>query len=109
MVGQALFRFTVLLYAEPSTDSHELFVNDFADLKGTERVHQMQHIARRGLERMERQASSKVSEGVGKVIDVVQISKEFIGNALQSCPPAALAWAGVCLIILPVSSPQTML
>ncbi|KAK3316963.1 hypothetical protein B0H66DRAFT_605233 [Apodospora peruviana] len=28
--------------------------------------------------------------------------KEFVGSALAASPPASLAWAGVCLVILPV-------
>ena len=52
---------------------------------------------------MEDQGSSKFVAGVGKVVELVKTSKDFIGSALQSCPAASLAWAGVCLLVLPVS------
>ena len=39
---------------------------------------------------------------VEPVISVVEWSKEYIGGAVESSPPASIAWAGVCLL-LPVS------
>lgn len=63
----------------------------------------MQQAAKRGLNKMEDQGASKVIEGAQQAITLIQKSKDFIGGALQSCPPASLAWAGVCLIVLPVS------
>jgi len=47
--------------------------------------------------------------GVSQVVELATTSKEFIVDALKSCPPASLAWAGVCLIVLPVSFPRNML
>jgi hypothetical protein len=63
----------------------------------------MQKAAKRGLEKMKDQGSSKVIEGAQEAVNLIKKSKDFIGGALQSCPPASLAWTGVCLILLPVS------
>lgn len=68
-----------------------------------ERVKKMQLIADRGLEKMGRQESSRILQGVGDVITLVDKSKDFIGQALKNCESASLAWAGVCLLVLPVS------
>jgi hypothetical protein len=44
-----------------------------------------------------------VAEQIRKTILVVLSAKDFIGSAVSAEPHAALAWAGVCLI-LPVST-----
>jgi len=87
-------------------DPHEEFSNLFTDLQGEERVKKMQEIAERGFERMEKRASSNVSKGMTQVIKLVSNSKDFISEALKGCESASLAWAGVCLIVLPVSPPS---
>lgn len=43
-----------------------------------------------------------VKEQVGKIVRVIISAKDFIGAAISSDPHAALAWAGV-LVVLPVS------
>ncbi|RYP49408.1 hypothetical protein DL768_004881 [Monosporascus sp. mg162] len=79
----------------------ERFSNRFANLQGDQRCKEMQSIAQRGLKKMEEQGSSKFIAGIGRVIKLVDQSQQFIGTALQSCASASLAWAGVCLFVLP--------
>jgi hypothetical protein len=43
-----------------------------------------------------------VKEQVGKVVHIILSIKDFIGSAVSTEPHAALAWAGV-LVVLPVS------
>lgn len=75
----------------------------FANLKRDERVKKMQEIAEKGFEKMEKQVSSKVSKGMTEVTKLVNHSKSFIKEALKGSESVSLAWAGVCVFILPVS------
>jgi N-terminal domain of NWD NACHT-NTPase len=43
-----------------------------------------------------------VSEQIDKVITIVLFAKDFVSSAVSADPHAALAWAGVC-VLLPVS------
>ncbi|KAK4182454.1 hypothetical protein QBC35DRAFT_457281 [Podospora australis] len=39
---------------------------------------------------------------VSSALEFIKKTKEIIGSALEVSPPASLAWAGVCAVILPV-------
>lgn len=43
-----------------------------------------------------------VKDQVGKIVRTILSAKDFIGSAVSAEPHAALAWAGV-LVVLPVS------
>jgi len=58
---------------------------------------QMSRLVKTGLEKTEREA--KVKRGIGNAMQVVLAANDTIGSAVQACPQAALAWAGVSLAL----------
>lgn len=43
---------------------------------------------------------------IASAIQFIQRTKDAVGLALTTSPPASLAWTGICTIILPVSEPR---
>lgn len=39
-------------------------------------------------------------------VQFVQKAHEIVSSALAASPPASLAWAGICLVVLPVRCPE---
>jgi hypothetical protein len=60
----------------------------------------MQKLAQQALERMKK--SLKALGHMHDIAALASMSKDVVGTALSACPPASLAWAGVCAFILPV-------
>lgn len=53
------------------------------------------------------EAAKKHAANSGIVSAAVQFvlrTKDIVSTALSASPPASLAWAGVCLVLLPVSA-----
>jgi hypothetical protein len=59
------------------------------------RSRQMQQVVRRGLDRMQRQAS--VKQNIGEGLQVWQAVRGTVDKLVQMAPEGAIAWAGVCL------------
>lgn len=74
--------------------------NSFAALPAAERIQMMQKLAQQALGRMNK--SLKTLGHMHDIAALASMSKDVVGTALSACPPASLAWAGVCAFILPV-------
>jgi hypothetical protein len=84
----------------------------FAELGTSKREEQMSALVRKKLQVMDAKRwriqlgnkSIGLSEQVEKAVAIIQLVKEFASPVASADPHAALAWAGVC-ILLPVSHP----
>jgi hypothetical protein len=84
----------------------------FAELGTSKREEQMSALVRKKLQVMDSKRwriqlgnkSIGLSEQVEKAVTIIQLVKEFASPVASADPHAALAWAGVC-ILLPVSRP----
>jgi ankyrin repeat protein len=72
-------------------------------------------ISRRGLQRMEEKKVKYTIAGhefvlgdqIAQAAELVQWTKDWIGNAVQAAPAASVTWAGVCLILPLLTNPKT--
>lgn len=44
-------------------------------------------------------SNGRADKILGKTVEIVGLAKEFVGSAVSAVPPAAVAWAGVCLLL----------
>jgi hypothetical protein len=64
-----------------------------------------EHFARLGQEYLELAKRETANQGiVSSAVQFIQKTKDAVGIALASSPPASLAWTGICTIVLPVGS-----
>ncbi len=63
-----------------------------------------EQFARLGQEYLEVARKDAANQGiVSSAVQFIQKTRDVIGIALASSPPASLAWTGICTIVLPVS------
>jgi hypothetical protein len=77
------------------------------DLDNFDSEHREQYLANRiekRLQKIQNQEWSTAGEIYKKIVKTVQFAKDFVGQAVSNEPHAALAWAGVSML-LPVSEP----
>lgn len=75
----------------------------------------MDFIIKQGLERMDDKkikyrfagAEFVLQDQAAEVAKFALSVKDFVGLAVQSCPQASLAWAGVCLLLPIFTNPST--
>jgi hypothetical protein len=75
--------------------------NHFEGLSEAERVEKLSHTLQAVLDKYQEAKWWKdLAEGADMVVSKI---RQGVGSALQSCPPAALGWSAICLLV-PVSS-----
>ena len=74
--------------------------NHFEGLSEAERVEKLSHTLQAVLDKhQEAKWWKDLAEGADMVVSKI---RQGVGSALQSCPPAALGWSAICLLV-PVS------
>lgn len=58
---------------------------------------QMNQLVTFGLAKIKRE--TKIKDGLDKGVQVILSAKDIISSAIQTVPQAALAWAGVCVVL----------
>jgi hypothetical protein len=71
--------------------------NTIEQIKPTIRRSQMGQLVKAGLKKTE--TETKMKQTIGKTMQVVRSAKDIVSFAVQACPQAALAWAGVCFAL----------
>lgn len=67
------------------------------------------HFARLGQEYLELAKRDAANQGVvSSAVQFIQKTKDAVGIALASSPPASLAWTGICTIVLPVGPRRSL-
>ncbi|KAH8646435.1 hypothetical protein BGZ61DRAFT_65069 [Ilyonectria robusta] len=78
--------------------------NEIGRIRET-RCRQMQQLVQEGLDRTQKAASIK--RGIDEGLQAVQAVRGIVDKAVQAAPEAAVAWAGVCLVLEILSNPVT--
>ena len=66
----------------------------------------MDEIAKEAHDKANQHAGFK--ENVTKFVGIINMAEDFIGKTLDSYPPAALAWSGICVLLLTLFEPKAM-
>ncbi|KAI1390144.1 ankyrin repeat-containing domain protein [Hypoxylon trugodes] len=78
-------------------------VNLFVDCTEQIRFERMRNVVFKSIEKWEKR--KELRDGVIEVVAFVTNFNGFISNALQSYPPAAMAWSGICAALPILTSP----
>ena len=105
MLPKAMFPnhavFNVVVPYTTANSATEATDTNAEDLSGEDRFRK---VAKSYVEATKKHASNA---GIASAaVQFVQKTHEVVSSALAASPPASLAWAGVCLVVLPVRYPE---